>query len=271
MWGCPLPPALIRPRPHFSKKILDNLRYSILDRFLWILTSILEGFLDPKSMFSKSSCCLILNFNLRSEVQKSWFYLGKMQFFTKLTFLLWSGNQWKTSKKQEKHHFEIKLFFHIDFSWILEPTWMDFGLQVGPQKTYHNCLFSKLRPRGVQEAPKRLQERPKGVSRASNSLPRGPQECPRAIKTCPGHAQGASRGSLFWGFPCFSMFFCVFLRFPAFFCVFLCFFCVFLQRTPVNFSTLSSKLNCVRQQAKASKSKQKQAKGSQSKQEPARV
>ena len=165
------------------------------------------------------------------------------------------------------------LFFHIDFSWILEPTWVDLGLQVGPPKTDCNSLFSKLRPRGVQEAPKRLQERPKGVSRASNSLPRGPQECPRATKTCPGHAQGASRGSLFWGFPCFSMFFCVFLCFPAFFCIFLCFFCVFLQRTPVNFSTLSSKLNCVRQQAKASKSKQseKQAKGSQSKQEPAGV
>ena len=37
-------------------------------------------------------------------------------------------------KKWEKHHFEIKLFFHIDFSWILEPTWMDFGLQVGLQQ-----------------------------------------------------------------------------------------------------------------------------------------
>ena len=32
--------------------------------------------------------------------------------------------------KKEKHHFEIKLFFHIDFSWILEPTWVDFGCQV---------------------------------------------------------------------------------------------------------------------------------------------
>ena len=167
-------------------------------------------------------------------------------------------------KKTVKNRFEIKLFFHIDFSRILEPTWMDFGLQVGPPKTDGKQVFFKLRPRGVQEAPKRLQERPKGVSRASNSLPRGPQDCPRATKMCPGHAQGASRGSLFWGFLCFSMFFCVFLRFSVFFYV-------FLQRTPVNFSTLSSKLNCVRQQAKASKSKQKQAKGSQSKQEPARV
>ena len=237
------------------------------------LTSILEGFLDSKSMFSKSFCCLILNFNLRSEVQKSWFYLGKMQFFTKLTFLLWSGNQWKTSKKQEKHHFEIKLFFHIDFSWILEPTWMDFGLQVeaGPRVSPRHFfqVAAKRRPRGAQEAPRASQGRLKSLQQP----PKRAQECPRAIKTCPGHAQSASRGSLFWGFPCFSMFFCVFLGFPAFFCIFLCFFCVFLQRTPVNFSTLSSKLNCVRQQAKASKSKQseKQAKGSQSKQEPARV
>ena len=160
----------------------------------------------------------------------------------------------------------IFLGFWSQLGWILASKLRP--LPGGPLDT-----FSKLRPRGVQEAPKRLQERPKGVSRASNSLPRGPQECPRAIKTCPGHAQGASKGSLFWGFSDFSLFFCVFLRFPAFFCVFLCFFCVFLQRTPVNFSTLSSKLNCVRQQAKASKSKQseKQAKGSQSKQEPARV
>ena len=66
------------------------------------------------------------------------------------------------------------------------------------------------------------------------------------------------------------MFFCVFVRFPALFCVFLrfsVFFYVFLQRTPVNFSTLSSKLNCVRQQAKqvkASRSKPKEAKASKS-------
>ena len=150
-----------------------------------------------------------------------------MQFFYKIDILALKWQPMKNIKKQEKHHFEIKLFFHIDFSWILEPTWMDFGLQVGPPKTDTNSLFSKLRPRGVQEAPKRLQERPKGVSRASNSLPRGPQECPRSIQTCPGHAQGASQGSLFEDFlvfQCFSAFFCVFLRFSVFFCVFSVFF-----------------------------------------------
>ena len=170
-------------------------------------------------------------------------------------------------KKQEKHHFEIKLFFTLIFLGFWSQLGWILASKLDPKKQIPTAFF----PSCGQEAPKRLQERPKGVSRASNSLPRGPQECPRATKTRPGRAQGASRGSLFWGFPCFSTFFCVFLRFPAFFCVFLCFFCVFLKRTPVNFSTLSSKLNCVRQQAKASKSKQKQAKGSQSKHEPARV
>ena len=145
------------------------------------------------------------------------------------------------------------LFFHIDFFWILEPTWVDLGLQVGPPKTDRNSLFSKLRPRGVQEAPKRLQERPK----SDQNVPRARPRCLQRVT-----------------FLRISLFFNVFLRFSAFSCVFLrfsVFFCVFLQHTPVNFSTLSSKLNCVRQQAKASKSKQKQAKGSQSKQEPARV
>ena len=232
---------------------------------------MLEGFFGPKiDVFEKF---LLPDFELQLEIRSAKIVILPREnaVFYKIDILALKWALMENMKKTAKNHFEIKLFFHIDFSWILEPTWMDFGLQVGAQKTDFHCLFSKLRPRGVQEAPKRLQERPKGVSRASNSLPRGPQECPRAIKTCPGHAQGASRGSLFWGFPCFSMFFCVFLRFHVFFCVFLCFFCVFLQRTPVNFSTLSSKLNCVRQQAKASKSKQKQAKGSQSKQEPARV
>ena len=152
------------------------------------------------------------------------------------------------------HWFFLDFGANLDGFW--DPSW-------APTNISHPGFFASC----VQEAPKRLQERPKGVSRASNSLPRGPQECPRAIKTCPGRAQGASKGSLFWGFPCFSMLFCVFLSFPAFFLRFSVYFCVFLQRTPVNFSTLSSKLNCVRQQAKASKasrSKPKEAKASKS-------
>ena len=154
-------------------------------------------FFGPKiDVFEKF---LLPDFELQLEVRSAKIVILPREnaVFYKIDILALKWQPMKNIKKQEKHHFEIKLFFHIDFSWILEPTWMDFGLQVGPPKTDRNCLFSKLRPRGVQEAPKRLQERPKGVSRASNSLPRGPQECPRAIKTCPGHAQGASRGSLF--------------------------------------------------------------------------
>ena len=84
-------------------------------------------------------------------------------------------------------------------------------------------------PSCVQEAATRLQERPTGFPGASNSLPRGPQECPRATKTCPGHAQGASRGWLFWGF---LGFFNVFLRFSAFSFVFLRF-SVFFYSVPL--------------------------------------
>ena len=174
-------------------------------------------------------------------------------------------------KKTAKNHFEIKLFFHIDFSWILEPTWMDFGLQVEasphqPPRHFFQ-VAAKRRPRGAQEAPRASQGRLKSLQQPPKRAPRVPksdQNVPRARPRC-------LQRVTFLGFPCFSTFFRVFLRFLAFLRVFLCFFCVFLQRTPVNFSTLSSKLNCVRQQAKASKSKQKQAKGSQSKQEPARV
>ena len=154
----------------------------------------------------------------------------------------------------------IFLGFWSQLGWIL-------ASKLDPKKLIENLfqlpffqVAAKRRPRGAQEVLRASQGRLKSLQQP----PKRAQECPRAIKTCPGHAQSASRGSLLWGFPCFSMFFCICLRFPAFFRV-------FSQRSPVNFSTLSSKLNCVRQQAKASKSKQKQAKGSQSKQEPARV
>ena len=142
---------------------------------------------------------------------------------------------------------------------------MDFGLQY--QKHIGNVLETSPRPRCFQES----QGRPKSVPRALQEPPIASQEGPKSAQEQSKRAQGMPKvppeGHFFEDF-------LVFQRFSAFFYVFLrfsVFFCVFLQRTPVNFSTLSSKLNCVRQQAKASKSKQKQAKGSQSKQEPARV
>ena len=54
--------------------------------------------------------------------------------FYKIDILALKWQPMKNIKKQEKNRFEIKLFFHIDFSWILEPTWMDFGLQVALQQ-----------------------------------------------------------------------------------------------------------------------------------------
>ena len=144
---------------------------------------------------------------------------------------------------------------------------MDFGLQVEasphqPPRHFFQ-VAAKRRPRGAQEAPRASQGRLK-------SLQQPPKSAQERSKRAQGTPKVPPKGHFFEDFLVFQCVseFC--FRFPAFFCVFLCFFC-FLQRTPVNFSTLSSKLNCVRQQAKASKSKQKQAKGSQSKQEPARV
>ena len=155
-------------------------------RFFGLKIDVFEKFLLP-------------DFELQLEIRSAKIVILHREnaIFFKIDILALKWALMENMQKTAKNHFEIKLFFHIDFSWIWEPTWMDFGLQVGPPKTDTNSLFFKLRPRGVQEAPKRLQERPKGVSRASNSLPRGPQDCPRATKTCPEHAQGASRGSLF--------------------------------------------------------------------------
>ena len=175
---------------------------------------------------------LLPDFELQLEIRsaKSWFYLGKMQFFTKLTFLLWSGNQWKTPKKREKHHFEIKLFFHIDFSWILEPTWMDFGLQVGLQQSDPPEPFfqvaAKRRPRGAQEAPRASQGRLK-------SLQQPPKRAPRVSKSDQNVARARPRCLQRVTFLRIALFFNVFLRFSVFSCVFLCFsFCVFFTAYP---------------------------------------
>ena len=129
--------------------------------------------------------------------------------------------KWQPMKniKQEKHRFEIKLFFHIDFSWILEPTWMDFGFQMGPQKHGIAAFF----PSCVQEASKRLQECPKGVSRAS--IEQLPQRAPRVPKSDQNVPRARPR--------CLQR--VIFLRIFLSFNVFLRFFvflCVFLQRTP---------------------------------------
>ena len=126
----------------------------------------------------------------------------------------------KNIKKREKHHFEIKLFFHIDFPWILEPTWMDFGLQVEASEhqspRYFFQVAAKRRSRGAQEAPRASQGRLKSLQQPPKRAPRVPksdQNMPKARPRCPQTA-------FFWGFPDFSMFSCVFLRFSSFFCVF---------------------------------------------------
>ena len=145
---------------------------------------------------------------------------------------------------------------NLDGFW--PPSWT---LQNGHQQPFFQ-VAAKRRPRGAQEAPRASQGRLKSLRQPPKRAPRVPksdQNVPRARPRCLQRVT----------FLRISLFFNVFLRFSAFSCVFLrfsVFFCVFLQHTPVNFSTLSSKLNCVRQQAKASslRSKPKEAKASKS-------
>ena len=137
----------------------------------------------------------------------------------------------KTGKTSLRNQVVFSHWFFLDFGANLDGFWPPSWT---PQNGYQQPFFqvaAKRRPRGAQEAPRASQGRLKSLQQP----PKRAQECPRAIKTCPGHAQSASRGSLFWGFPCFSMFFCVFLGFPAFFCVFLCFSVFFYSVPPLTF------------------------------------
>ena len=178
-------------------------------------------FFGPKiDVFEKF---LLPDFELQLEIRSAKIVILPREnaVFYKIDILALKWQPMKNIKKQEKHHFEIKLFFHIDFSWILEPTWMDFGLQVGAQKTDHNCLFSKLRPRGAQEAPRASQGRLKSLQQPPKRAPRVPksdQNVPRARPRCLQRVT----------FLRISLFFNVFLRFFAFACVFLCFSVFFL-------------------------------------------
>ena len=164
-------------------------------------------FFGPKiDVFEKF---LLPDFELQLEVRSAKIVILPREnaVFYKIDILALKWQPMKNIKKTGKPSLRNQVVFSYRF-------FLDFGANLGgfwpPSWGSKKGVFWSFSPRGVQEAPKRLQERPQGVSRASNSLPRGPQECPKATKTCPGHAQGATRGSLFWGFPCFSMFFCGF-------------------------------------------------------------
>ena len=152
-------------------------------------------FFGPKIDVSEKF--LLPDFELQLEIRSAKIVILPREnaVFYKIGILALKWQPMKNIKKQEKHRFEIKLFFHIDFSWILEPTWMDFGLQVEaiPRESPRHFfqVDAKRRPRGAQEAPRASQGRLKSLRQP----PKRAQECPRAIKTCPGHAQSASRGS----------------------------------------------------------------------------
>ena len=119
--------------------------------------------------------------------------LGKTLFFTKSTFFASKWKSMENTRKTRTNRLKINCFFWRRFLKDFEPTWLDFGLQVGPQERDPPRHFSKLRPRVVQHAPK-------SAPRASQERPRMPQERPKGAqerpKSSPRVPKSARRASL---------------------------------------------------------------------------
>ena len=130
-----------------------------------------------------------------SELQKSWFSIGKMLFFTKSTFFASMWKSMENTKNTRTNRLKTNCFFGHRFLKDFEPTWLDFGLQVGPQERQPPRHFSKLRPGGVQEASKRCPRAPKSVPRARQERPRAPQERPRAPQERPRAPEKRARAT----------------------------------------------------------------------------
>ena len=185
-------------------------------------------FFGPKiDVFEKF---LLPDFELQLEIRSAKIVILPREnaVFYKIDILALKWQPMKNIKKQEKHHFEIKLFFHIDFSWILEPTWMDFGLQVedSPRQPPRHFfqVAAKRRPRGAQEAPRASQGRLKSLQQPPKRAPRVPksdQNVPRARPRCLPRVTFLRIFLFFNVFLSFFAYSCVFLRFCVFF---LCFF-----------------------------------------------
>ena len=145
-----------------------------------------------------------------------------MLFFTKLTFLLWSGSRCKTSKKLEKIVSKSICFFTSIFKGFWRQLGWILGPKLGSNKYVAPRLFRKTRARGVQEASKS----PKSAPRAAPGCPKSLQERPKSVRKWPKRAQGTptvpSEGYFLMHFFVFH----VFLRFCTFFCVFLWFFAI---------------------------------------------
>ena len=98
---------------------------------------------------------------------------------------------------------------------------MDFGLLVEailrqPPRHFFQ-VAAKRRATGVQEAPRASQGRLKSLQQLPKRAPRVPEGDQNVSRARPRCAQRVA-------FLMISLFFNVFLRFPAFSCVFLCFF-----------------------------------------------
>ena len=105
---------------------------------------------------------LLPDFELQLEVRSAKIVILPWEnaIFYKIDSLALKWGSMDNMKKTGKNRLEIILFFHIDFFRILEPTWMDFGFQVEALERHPPRPFSKLRPRGGREAPKRLPRAP---------------------------------------------------------------------------------------------------------------
>ena len=91
----------------------------------------LGRFFGPKiDVFEKF---LLPDFELQLEIRSAKIVILPREnaVFYKIDILALKWQPMKNIKKTGKTSLRNQVVFHIDFSWILEPTWMDFGFQVG--------------------------------------------------------------------------------------------------------------------------------------------
>ena len=99
----------------------------------------------------------------------------------------------ENTRKTRTNRLKINCFFGRRFLKDFEPTWLDFGPQVGLPKSQRIQVASKSRPRRAQERPKRVPRAPKSAPRAPQGYPRAPQELPKGAQERPKSVPRASQ------------------------------------------------------------------------------
>ena len=110
---------------------------------------------------------------------------GENAVFHKMHVFASNWKSMETTKKTRKNRFKTDVFFEIDFERIFEPTCVDLGLQVGPQKSERPRLFCVFLPKSVPRAPKSA---PRASQEHPKSIPRVPKSAPRALSTPQGRS-----------------------------------------------------------------------------------